>query len=160
MFFVCLSVLQWKLDRLWRVLETPSQLPALLGMVQIQISHLSIWKAQPRFWYRNWSGASGGREHLLCLWLKLLHSKKNLHNSVDQRRTKRKYNCITSQFVQSPGRRRSAYHPCSYTYLHAFIWKNHWITLKKTPDPMFFVSTFCLIGLCVSGLCRRSPYQK
>lgn len=25
---------------------------------------------------------------------------------------------------------------------------------------MFFVSTFCLIGLCVSAVRRRNPYQK
>lgn len=25
---------------------------------------------------------------------------------------------------------------------------------------MFFVSTFCLIGLCVNALCSRNPYQK
>lgn len=68
-------ILRWKLDHLWRVLETPSQLPAPLEVVQTQISHLSpIREAQPlRCWYRSWSGVWGGRERLLSLWLKLFH---------------------------------------------------------------------------------------
>lgn len=31
---------------------------------------------------------------------------------------------------------------------------------RNLSDPMFFVSTFCLIGLCVSAVRRRNPYQK
>ena len=118
----------------------------LTGDGQIQISPLfPIWEAQSlRCWYRSWSGAWGGREHLLFLWLKLFHCAETVSSVCTV--TWHREICIPFLLLH--------FSVCFY------VEKSLDNIRKILSDPMFFVSTFSLIGLCASALRRSNPYQK
>lgn len=106
---------------------------------------------------RSWSGAWGVGEHLLFFWLKLFHCTEKPWKFNRSKRVQEEiwlYHLVWTvswnkeSCIPTPLQRVSA----------CFYMEKPLDNIKKKNLTLF--SSLCLLGLCISALCRRNPYAK